>query len=129
MSPHVYVRPGLKQRLPKAQLMLDSARVPIDTVYLGEFTAPFPRRNLSLFNADSLIIDPLVQPEGQRAVLAASIRIDADTVSGLGALANPFQGFTEVFVTLESKNKVPDRLGPVIILRAALPDIVRLGRP
>ncbi len=107
----------------------DSARVPIDTVYLGEFTAPFPRRNLSLFNADSLIIDPLVQPEGQRAVLAASIRIDADTVSGLGALANPFQGFTEVFVTLESKNKVPDRLGPVIVLRAALPDIVRLGRP
>ncbi|MBC7790971.1 MAG: hypothetical protein H7Z74_13575 [Anaerolineae bacterium] len=107
----------------------DSTRTPIDTVYLGEFTAPFPRRNLSLFNADSLIVDPLVQPAGQRAVLAASIRIDADTVSGLGSGSNPFLGFTEVFVTLESKNKVPDRLGPAIILRAALPDIIRLGRP
>jgi len=98
-------------------------------VYLGEFTAPFPRRNLSLFNADSVIVDPLVQPEGQGAVLAASIRIDADTVSGLGSQANPFLGFTEIFVTLESKNKVPDRLGPVIVLRASLPDIIRLGRP
>lgn len=107
----------------------DSAKAPIDTLYLGAFTAPFPRRNLSLFNADSVIVDPLVQPEGQRAVLAASVRLDADTVSTLGSQSNPFLGFTEVFVTLESKNKVPDRLGPVIILRAALPDIIRLGRP
>ena len=107
----------------------DSAKAPIDTVYLGEFTAPFPRRNLSLFNADSVIVDPLVQPAGQRAVLAASIRLDADTVAGLGPQSNPFLGFTEVFVTLESKNKVPNRLGPVIVLRAALPDVVRLGRP
>jgi hypothetical protein len=107
----------------------DTAQNPVDTLFLGPQTAPWPRRHLSLQHADSLIVDPIVQLVSPPAILAASSRISADSVSGLGGQANPYRGFAEVFVTLESKNKDPQRMGPAILLRATIPDIVRVGPP
>jgi hypothetical protein len=106
---------------------------PDDTLFLGPQTTPFPAR-LSLFNADSVIVDPAIVSEFPPAIFAAANRVSADTIA---ALTNrrcpgennprmcPFQGFAQIFVTLESKHKTPERLGPIIILRADLPNVVR----
>jgi hypothetical protein len=99
----------------------------VDTLYLGPHTAPFPRRHLSLRDADVQIVDPIVQTTTPPQILAASVRVDADTVSGLTGV-EPYLGFSEVLVTLESKAKPDSRLGPAILLRANIPDIVRFGR-
>jgi hypothetical protein len=106
----------------------DDNNAAIDTVYLGPQTSPAPRRDISLFNADSVVVDPLVQVNNPPQILAAAARAEADTVGGLDVNA-PFRGVADVLVTLELKeHKVdPARLGPAIILRADAPTIVRNG--
>lgn len=106
----------------------DDTNTAIDTVYLGPQTSPAPRRDISLFDADSLIVDPLVQVNNPPQILAAAARASADTTDGLDVNA-PFRGIADVLVTLELKEfKVAeDRLGPAIILRADAPTIVRNG--
>ena len=99
-----------------------------DTLYLGPQTSPYPRREISLRDADVEIVDPIVQTVTPPQILAASVRADADTVSGLSG-DEPYLGFSEVFVTLESKAKPDSRMGPAILLRANIPDIVRFGSP
>lgn len=113
----------------------DDNNQPIDTIYLGPQTAPAPRRDMSLRDADSLIVDPLIQTAGTSTnaspqILAASTRASADTVGGL-ELNTPFSGVADVLVTLELKNYKVDeaRLGPAHVLRAEVPTIVRVGRP
>jgi hypothetical protein len=98
----------------------------VDTLYLGPQTSPFPRRDISLRDADVQIVDPLVQTTIPPQILAASVRVDADTVAGLSG-PEPYLGVSEVYVTLESKNAVDSRMGPAILLRATAPEIIRFG--
>ena len=111
----------------------DDNNQPIDTVYLGPQTSPAPRRDISLRDADSIIVDPLIQTAGTSntsspQILAAAARASADTVGGLDVNV-PFRGVADVLVTLELKNfKVDEaRMGPAIVLRADVPTIVRNG--
>lgn len=118
----------------------DVTNLPVDTVYLGPVTAPFPNREISLRNADSVLLAPEVQVlvvppnlagswanPSPSAILAASTRASADTVAALMGATGPFRGLTEVFITLESKHAPEGRLGPAILLRAGVPEIVRFG--
>ena len=102
----------------------DTNAVPVDTLYLGPLTSPFPNR-LSLRNADSIIVDASVQrgrPSPQ--ILASSVRVDADTIPGYDG-ETPFAGLSEILITLESKDKTDDRLGTQVILRAPVPGHIR----
>lgn len=118
----------------------DVTNLPVDTVYLGPITAPFPNREVSLRHADSVLVAPEVQVlvippnlagswpnPSPSAILAASTRVDADTVAALMGAAGAFQGVSQVFITLESKNAAEGRLGTNILLRAPVPGIVRFG--
>jgi hypothetical protein len=107
----------------------DDSNQAIDTVYLGPQTSPAPRRDISLRDADSVVVDPLIQTTGASPqILAAAARASADTVGGLDVNV-PFRGVADVLVTLELKgNKVDEaRMGPAIVLRADVPTIVRNG--
>ncbi len=119
----------------------DATNLPVDTVYLGPITAPFPNREVSLLHADSVLVAPEVQVlvippnlagdwanPSPSAILAASTRVSADTISALMGATGAFRGLTQVFITLESKNAAEGRLGPAILLRAGVPEIVRFGR-
>jgi hypothetical protein len=118
----------------------DVTNLPVDTIYLGPITAPFPNREVSLLHADSVLVAPEVQVvvippnlaggwanPSPSAILAASTRVSADTVSALMGATGAFRGLTQVFITLESKNAAEGRLGPAILLRAGVPEIVRFG--
>lgn len=98
----------------------------IDTIPLGPQTAPFPRRNVSLFNADVEKVDEVVQVERPNPqIFAAHTRVDGDSVPGLAAGTNPFRGVALVLVTLESKFGT-EAVSPVIILAGAAPAGIRL---
>jgi hypothetical protein len=114
---------------------MDAEGTPTDTILIGEQTAPYPNRDISLRNADSVLVSsqaqapaPPVASAGDWAqaspggILAAANRIE---LSG----PTPFRGLARVLVTLESKHADPTRMGPVVILRADVPDIVRAGPP
>jgi hypothetical protein len=118
----------------------DVTNLPVDTVYLGPITAPFPSRDVSLRHADSVLVAPEVQVlvippnvaggwanPSPSAILAASTRVSADTVSALMGATGAFRGLTQVLITLESKNAAEGRLGPAIVFRAGVPEIVRFG--
>jgi hypothetical protein len=95
-----------------------------DTVYLGALRSSYPNRDaMSLFNADSLIIDPAVQTSVPPAILAASIRASTDTVPKLQSTS--FKNLAQILLVLESKNKTEGRLGTGIILTSDVPGIVR----
>lgn len=106
-----------------------------DTVYLGPQTTPFPGR-LSLFEADTRVIDSDVQLTNPRSILSAANRFDLRSVDAHNR-PNPYRGFQTITVTLESKDAdtpsgAPEnqlRMGPAILLQATVPDILRIGRP
>lgn len=98
----------------------------IDTIPLGPQTAPYPDRDVSLFNADVEQVHPVVQtslPNPQ--IYAAQARVDGDTVSALAGTGNPFRGVALVLVTLENKFGT-DAASPATILFAAAPPGVRV---
>lgn len=105
----------------------DSTSAAFDTLYLGAQTAPAPRRNLSLRNADVEIVDPLVQLSTPPQILAASNRVEAGSIEGIPQVTgNPFREIAQVLVVLELKAGKPEgRLGPNYILLANLPTVVR----
>jgi hypothetical protein len=134
------VRPPLGYFYATYAEIRDDTNTPIDTVYLGPLHSPFPNRDISLRDADSVLVDPevqvLVNPAhlaggwanpAPSAILAASIRADADTIPAFQSAAGDFAGVAEVFLTVESKHAEPGRMGPAILLRATIPDIVRFG--
>jgi hypothetical protein len=104
----------------------DSLNTPVDTVFLGPLSSPYPLR-LSLRDADSVIVDPTVQTSSPPQILAASLRLLSDTVSRLPK-TNPFAGFADFFVSLERKDRATAHLGPAILLQASVPGIVRKPR-
>lgn len=98
----------------------------IDTIPLGPQTAPFPDRDVSLFNADIQQVHPVVQaalPNPQ--IFAAQTRVDGDTVSALAGTGNPFRGVALILVTLENKFGT-DAASPATILLGAAPAGIRL---
>ena len=92
------------------------------TVSIGEQTAPYPNRSVSLRDADVTVIPGVVIVGPPSLLLAASTRF-------VGTEATPFRDFTDVLVTLEAKQGPPGLRAPTIVLRAAVPDTVQAGAP
>lgn len=91
-----------------------------DTLYLGELTAPYPRRNVSLRDADvNASLDPVVSTRPP-VLTAASVRFDG-TTKGLKAPL-PYEGFTNLIVALQAKLGATGELPPNMILVGTLPE-------
>lgn len=97
----------------------DSVGVPIDTIYLGELTAPAPRRSISLRDADIAFPDVVVVNRPP-SITAGALRFDA----GRSASKNPFTGFTELVITLQNKFGAEGVKAPNQVLKGTLPSIV-----
>lgn len=89
---------------------------PVDTLMLGEQTAPFPDRDVSLREADVSLVHPVVL-DFPMSILAASNRIE---LSG----ADPFLNFGALWVTLENKAGFEETAAPTIVLSGIVPEIV-----
>jgi hypothetical protein len=140
MNDSSLTRPPLGYYYAGFGVIRNEANEPVDTVYLGPLSSPPPNRHISLRDADSVLVNPdvqvLVNPPNlagswsnpsPSAILAASIRVSADTISAFQTASGPFVGLAEVFLTIESKHAEAGRMGPAILLRANVPDIVRFG--
>jgi hypothetical protein len=103
---------------------------PGDTVFLGDMTSPYPRRNLSLYNSDSLVTDPLVVLTIPPSILSSSIRMSADSIPKLTAngATTPYKGYTEVRTTLENKNSARGRMGPARVLVGSILFFITVGQ-
>lgn len=97
-----------------------------DTLDLGAQTAPWPRRMVSLVDADVSTPDPVVQLVPP-SITAAASRIVADTVSGLALESHPYKGLAEVRITLESKYGRADVMAPTVVVSGTVPGVVRYG--
>ena len=99
---------------------------PIDTAFfsLGPQKAPYPRRHISLENADvDQTIDETIL-SFPPSIRAASERVQIDTIPNAKLEGDlPFLGFRDVRVTLEAKAGI-DAPSPTVILLASFPDIV-----
>lgn len=94
-----------------------------DTIDLGPQKAPYPRRNVSLRDADiNPNLDPVVA-EVPPAILAAGDRIKLDTLNAIAVPEQPFRLYRNVWVTLEAKAGIAD-VSPSVILTSTFPDIV-----
>lgn len=106
---------------------------PGDTVFLGDQRSPFPRRDISHFDADVSVPDPLVVLTNPPSILAGSVRVSADTLGLTGTTcANdqpgcPWRGFTEIWVTLEPKAGIRGRMGVMRIANGFVPGVITLG--
>ena len=97
-----------------------------DTLDLGAQTAPWPRRAVSLFDADVGTPDPVVQLVPP-SIAAAASRLVADTVPALVLESHPYKGYAEARITLESKYGRPDVMAPTIVVSGTVPGVVRYG--
>jgi hypothetical protein len=97
-------------------------------VYLGRKTTPIPNR-VSLYDADSIAVDPNVVLLSQHAIIAGAHRVSADTIAKLqGRTSNFWSDYGRVVVTLENKSAAsPEgkKPGPGIITAAFLPPSIR----
>jgi hypothetical protein len=120
-------RPPVGYYYSAALVRRDSAtNTPTDTLDLGAQTAPWPRRTVSLFDADVATPDPVVQL-APPSIAAAASRLVADTVPALVLEAHPYVGFAEARITLESKYGRPDVMAPTIVVSGTVPGVVRYG--
>lgn len=94
----------------------DDTGAPIDTLELGEQTAPYPDRGVSLRDADTDNVHAVVL-DFPWEILAASSRIE---LSG----ASPFIGFEDLWVTLENKVGDEAQAAPTIVLSGTVPTVV-----
>jgi hypothetical protein len=95
---------------------------PIDTLYLGRRTSPYPER-VSLYTAD---VDDAVSTTvsaAARVILAMNQRVSADTLPKAGK--PPFKEFGFVNVTLQNKAAPESRMGAAVIMQATLPPSIR----
>lgn len=107
----------------------DTTFYALDTISIGPQTAPPPRRNVSLYSADSLIVDPVVQaPAGLpqlQLIFAAANRVDGDTIPRLSTTGNAFRRIANINISLEAKLGTP-RMSPFVILNGIAPPPIRL---
>lgn len=89
---------------------------------LGPQTAPFPRRAVSLIDADVSIPDPVVI-ERPAQIRAASARLVTDSLAGRGSQNADcrFAGLAEIYVTLEAKAGRSAVRSPTIVLQGTTP--------
>jgi hypothetical protein len=106
----------------------DAANKQVDSLDLGPQTAPLPRRNISLIDADVSIPDAVVQTTPP-SIVAAANRVSVDTIAGFEGNTTPFRGYALAYVTLESKYGVPKAASPTIVLSGVIPGVVRNGPP
>jgi hypothetical protein len=110
----------------------DTNNAVVDTLALGAQTAPYPRRGISLYDADASVVDAVVQLTPP-AILAAALRINGDTIAALSGNstftgpAHRFRGVSDVWVVLQSKLGDPTAAPPNAILTGALPSVVTKG--
>ena len=107
-------------------IKLDDKNKPVDTLDLGAQTAPYPRRNVSLREADVSVPDPVVQTTPP-SIQAAANRVSVDTVARFKGMTKPFSGFAFGYVTLESKYGREGVAAPTIVLAGTVPGVVRAG--
>jgi hypothetical protein len=96
-----------------------------DTIFLGDQRSPHPRRDISHFDADVSVPDPLVVLTNPPSILAGSVRVSADSL-GLPS-EFPWKGFTEIWVTLEPKAGIRGRMGVMRIANGFVPGVITLG--
>jgi hypothetical protein len=60
-------------------------------------------------------------------IIAATVRVSADTMPVFNGGAKPFIGTADALITLQSKNAEEGRMGPAILFRVSLPGIIRFG--
>jgi len=96
-----------------------------DTLFAGDLRSPYPRRQLSLFNADSIITDPEVVLDVPRQITAGALRISGDTLGMPTSF--PYAGFAFVRLTIESKAGIRGRMGVNRILQAPVPFLILTG--
>jgi hypothetical protein len=99
-----------------------------DTVFVGDLTSPWPRRNLSLYNSDSLVTDPAVVVTIPPSILSGSARMSADTIAKLGSGPTPYKGYTEVRLSLESKNGIRGRMSEARMLAGSILFFITVGQ-
>lgn len=120
-------RPPVGYYYAAALVQRDSAsNSPMDTLDLGAQTAPYPRRGISLFDADVATPDVVVQ-SAPPSIAAAASRLVADTVPALASREKPYKGYAEARITLESKFGRPDVMAPTIVVSGTVPGVVRYG--
>lgn len=120
-------RPPIGYYYSAALVQRDSAsNSPMDTLDLGAQTAPYPRRGISLFDADIGTPDVVVQ-SAPPSIAAAASRLVADTVVALASRERPYKGFAEARITLESKFGRADVMAPTIVVSGTVPGVVRYG--
>ena len=109
-----------------------------DTISAGPQTAPPPRRNLSLYSADSNDIEGIVQdPPGfpsLQLIFAAATRVNCtagtctnslgNPVPRLAATGNAYRRVANIYVTLEHKLGTA-LMSPAIILNGVAPPPIR----
>jgi hypothetical protein len=90
------------------------------SISLGAQTAPAPRRNVSLFDADVNVVDEVVLA---RSIRAAANRVSVDTLDARAGAPEgfPFAGLSEIVVTLEAKAGRPEVRSPTIVLAGTTP--------
>lgn len=118
LPPKGYYYATVLTRLP------DAAATDLQSIVLGPQKAPYPRRTVSLFDADiNPDLDPVVV-ELPPSIQAASERVRIDTIAGASlATEQPFRLYRQVIVSLEPKQGVSTYSGSVV-LAATLPDVV-----
>ena len=103
-----------------------------NSVYLGRSTTPYDLENptlsrQSLYDADSVLVDPRYVLDNPRVILAMANRVISDTIPQLSSRTEGFwRDFGRVVITLENK-AAPEgvRPGPAIVLNGVLPPSVR----
>lgn len=117
-----------------------------DTLFLGDLTSPWPNDAISLYNADSVNTDPsnvimsLPTFPQNREIIAGAARISADTLTSRLPSAPcstnaagdnrpcPYKGYTDVWLTLQSKDAVRGRMSPNRVLGGAVPYLITTGQ-
>ena len=100
----------------------DAASTALEFIDLGPQKAPYPRRNVSLYDADiNQTLDPAITLFPP-SILAASERVQIDTIAGASLSTDqPFRLYREVRVTLEAKQGI-DLPSSTVIIAATFPE-------
>ncbi len=97
-----------------------------DTAYIMDQHSPYPKRHLTQYDADMTSIDPDNVLDTPRMIVAGGYRISADTLSRFSG-DTPYAGFTEVWVTLQAKEGIRNRMATWRIATGSIPGVITTG--
>lgn len=106
-------RPPLGYYYAAYAVEVDEDDAPVDTLAIGEFTAPWPRLGTSLRDADRAIVDEVVT-DRPFAIAAAALRYT-------GPASLTFAGVPSLRITLKNKLAPAEVMPPNAVLTGALP--------